>query len=304
VRGVGRATGAISFVNGVFTGRGCAAAIELGCEALVHLDRSPPGEVPRIRLDPASDTPLARSSIQAALLAYLPHEHVHVEAEVRSALPWAQGLKSSSAVSVALLEAVANARGQTPDPIDLARRSADLCQTIGLSATGAFDDAAAASLGGVVLADNPTRTILSHTTLDPRLAVALWFPGGLHDPSPQLEAQFRALRVHGFEAVRAAESQRYFEAMAINTRIVEQALGLNFAHLHRVLSTHGALASGISGMGPALAAIGPADRIDEVAAVFPQHRGSTRVTRFRPPGDPAAGSFDAEPPARTGGRSP
>jgi shikimate kinase len=295
VRGVGRASGAISFVNALFTGTGCSAAIELGCEALVRLDRAAPGELSEVTVARGSDSPLVRATVESGLRAFLPNERFHVEVEIHSALPWGRGLKSSSAVTGAVLEAIASARGQVPDPLELARRSADVSQAIGLSATGAFDDAVAALLGGVALTENASRTVRLLDEMDAGLRVALWTPDEVHPPSPKLLARFRALRAGASDAVRAAEERDFLDAMEINTRLVEKALGLDYSFLRRLLAKRGAVAAGISGVGPTLAAIAPEARADEVLASLPQHRGRCQLVRFRPPGHPSAGVFDTGP---------
>src|SRR4029077_12491491 len=99
---------------------------------------------------------------------------------VVSAIPPARGLKSSSAVGVAVAQAVASAYGRSPAAETCAAASAEVSRAIGLSATGAFDDALAAAEGGVVLTENTSRTVRARATLDTDWSVVLWIPAGEH----------------------------------------------------------------------------------------------------------------------------
>jgi shikimate kinase len=292
MRGVGRATGAIGFVNALLAGRGCAAAISLGCEVVARLDRAPPGELGRVTLPPENDTPLLRNAVGDGLQAYLPGDRWHAELEIRSAVPWARGLKSSSAITVAVLEAIANARGLSVSPEALARRAADLAQRLGLSATGAFDDALAAAAGGVVVTDNAERRLLARGQMEEGVRAVLWVPDEAHPPSSELTRRFAGGKRAGLEAARLAEAGEYRAAMTVNTRAVEAALGLDYSLLRRRIISRGAEAVGVSGMGPTLAAVVPSARAQEVEAEFPQHRGWTRIVEFRPPGHPSEGHVE------------
>ena len=71
--------------------------------------------------------------------------------------------------------------------------------------------------------------------------------------------------------------------MELNTRLVEQVLGYEYGSIRAELARRGALASGVSGMGPALAAIAPRDRCAEVAAGFPDREARVLTLDFIPP---------------------
>jgi shikimate kinase len=285
VRGIGRGSAAITIVNALLCGRGAAAAIELHCQAIVELARTPPGEIPRRSLDPECDTPLARASLEAGLTAAAPGEPLNAHLTVRSEVPWARGLKSSSAASVAILDAVGRAWGTVLDPMALARRSAEVAQTIGLSATGAFDDALAAAAGGLVITDNHARELLGTLEIDPDWRVALWVPPSAHPPSPELGRRFSGQRAAGEQATLLALGGEVFRAMEVNSRAVEELMAYPYAPLRRNLLASGALGVGVSGMGPAVAAVAPASAIERVARALPSERGTVLRTRFRAEGE-------------------
>jgi shikimate kinase len=285
----------VSFVNALLSGSGCTGAVSLGCEAVVRLERAAPGEIGTVSVPGSNDTPIVRAALETGVRTLLPGARWHAELELRSGLPWARGLKSSSAVSVAILQAIARAAGLSVDDDSVARRSADLAQGIGLSATGAFDDARAAAGGGVVVTENAERRLLAAGQVDPELRAVVWVPEESHPPSTETAGRFARSRTAGREAIRLALEGRYLEAMEINTREVERAVGLDYSHLRRRLRERGAQAAGVSGMGPTLVAVVRADRADALAGEFPRHRGATRVLGFRPPGPIGPGAFDAAP---------
>jgi len=278
MRGLGRATGAITFVNALATGIGSAAGIALPAEALVELTavRSDPS----IAIDPASDSHLVRATTEAALRLWAPGRTFRARVTVTSEIPPARGLKSSSAVSGAVARAVASALGVYVTSDEVARLSADVSQSIGLSATGAFDDALAALEPGVHVTDNPARRRLRTDSLDPTWQVVLWIPRQPHLPSPTYREAFDRLRAEGASAETAARRGDPLAAMESNTRVVEEAVGYAYGGIRTELARGGALASGVSGLGPTLASVVTVDRVSAVLRGLPPGEGEVLVTRF------------------------
>jgi shikimate kinase len=276
LHGVGTANAAITFVNGLTTGTGAAAAIGLTVRATVDLERVPVGSSRPPTIPSSSDSRLARATLSDALRRFGGEVEVDARLEIASEIPPSRGLKSSSAVGVAIARSVANAFGQDPAPEVLARASADVSQAIGLSATGAFDDALASAAGGVVVTDNGTRTVLRRGAIDREWTVVLWSPPGTHEPSPEWAERFRAERDLGGTAVAAAERGDWLEAMSANTELVERVVGYDYRSTRKVLGELGALASGVSGLGPTLASVVPRPRVRDLVRRHPA--GTMEVT--------------------------
>ncbi len=250
--GRGTAWGGISFLNGIPTGVGSTAAVRLPVEVTVE-----PGVSEEA--SPEGLDGVLRESLRALGDAPDGERDRPLRVRVRSAVPPGQGLKSSSAVSIALLRALRDRWGSPPHPPeDLARLSARVCRAAGLSITGAYDDALASAGGGIVLVDVRGEQTLRKDDPPPGVAVLLWLPGGTHPEVALLRQHWN--RVHSPEA-KAAEAEaragRYFEAMELNTLLVERVLGYPWGELRRRLKAAGALASGVSGNGPALAVVIP-----------------------------------------------
>ncbi len=282
MHGIGTATGAITFVNALPTDIGSAAAVLMGVEAEVHLDLDAGHRTPGVTITRPSDTPLVRASVAAGMEHFLRGRTPSVRVHIRSSIPSARGLKSSSAVSGAVLAAIARAAGAPVDPVHLARLSADLAQKIGLSATGAFDDAYASLAGGAVVSDNAARTVLWTGEPPAGLTVLLWIPPGTHRPSPEWRERFRARAAEARPAVEAALAGDLLGAMERNTELVESVLGYDYADLRHQLRRSGAAASGVSGLGPSLAVLVAPERVESVRAVIAPRGGEVRMVDFRP----------------------
>ena len=289
MRGVGEATGAITIVNALPTGVGAAIGIALGAGAEVELH--PAGSRGRwdVQLAPEARTPLVIASLDVALNRYAPGSAGTASVSLTCEIPTGRGLKSSSAVSSALIGAVAQATDAAPPPLEVALLSAEASKAAGVSATGALDDALAGLSHGVVVTDNRSGSVLAAYDLPPDLGVALLVPRSTHRPSPEWATAFARRAESGRIAVESALRRDWVSAMRANTAIVEEVVGYDYATLHDELERRGAVASGVSGMGPAVAAIAATASLREVAATFPKSLGEVRTAPFSSPAARALG---------------
>jgi shikimate kinase len=282
VRGVGTTSGAVTIVNALPTGIGCAVAVAIPVRAEVELQPAAGLAGHRIRIDREGDSALVRGSVDVALARFAPHGSFTGTLRIVSEVPAGKGLKSSSAVGGAVLRAIARAFRESPPLEELARLGADLAQQIGLSATGAFDDGLAALRGGVALTDNSRRTTLRAGPFDTTLKVVLWLPPGVHPPSPGYLERFRREGDAGRAAAEAARNGRWAEAMERNTELVERLMGYDHRELRADLLRSGAVMTGVSGMGPALATFVPEAGVPAIVERLPTDRGEVRVVGIRP----------------------
>ncbi|MCI4318878.1 MAG: shikimate kinase [Thermoplasmata archaeon] len=287
--GIGSTWGAITFVNALATGVGSAAAIDLPVRAEVEGWTSQ-GRRATDSIEPACDSDLTRAALAAARGLWFPGDGTSLRLSVRSTLPPGRGLKSSSAVAAAILLAGAGAAGAPVDREAIARTTAEVNRRVGLSETGAFDDALASLEGGVVVTNNRRQLVLRRDVLPRDWKVVLWIPPTSHAPSPSLAHRFAEERERGQAAVAAAELGRWLDALEANSALVERVMGYDYGLLRGDLRRRGALGSGVSGMGPSLAAIVREEHLAEIRATFPSTLGDIVPVGFvapaRPPSAP------------------
>jgi shikimate kinase len=285
MRGVGEANAAITIVNALPTGIGAAAGIALRARAEVRLEEARSGlrSEPKFRPESAG-TPLVREAVRSAVGRLAGKGLVCEELEIRSEVPPSIGLKSSSAVASAVVLAVAGAVGRELSPREVAAASAEIGRAAGVSATGAYDDALAGLVGEAVVTDNRGDRLLESFPIDPSLAVALWIPPGTHASAPSSRSRFPGESTRTRAPADAARAGRLWEAMELNSDLVETAMGYSYGDVRRRLRGRGALASGTSGLGPALAAVAPRPVLPALLEELSGRPGTCRSVEFaRPP---------------------
>ena len=281
MRGVATARSAISVVNALPLGIGSALGIDWPARTAARFDPASDRST-RTTVEPASsDTRLVRLSARSALRQFGGAGPARLRLVVRSTIPMSRGLKSSSAVSASVVLATARALGKEPTAITVARLAAEASRAAGVSATGAFDDALAGLVTGGVVTDNRHDRELRRLELDPDLAVALWVPERPHPRSLRVRARFHRAPALARRAVDAALSGEWALAMELNSSLVEAAMGYRYGGLHGAVRRAGAVASGVSGLGPTFAAVAPWDRLRSVVRALPPE-GRRRMVRLLP----------------------
>jgi len=249
MRGKGLSHGAGTIVNAIATGKGGAFGLDLRTEATVELDSS--GEIAvQIEGFQGEDTELAERCVRNVLRKWAPKEDYGAQVVTRSQIPISRGLKSSSAAANAVVLATLDALGMRADPLSAIKIGTRSAVEAKVSITGAFDDAYASLLGGVVLTDNSKERVVRTDRLPEGLRAVI------HVPQTQIRKQqlplerMRALAPAVDAAFQKARRGQYAEAMIINTLSYTAALGLSMEITFKALA-NGAFAAGLSGTGPA-----------------------------------------------------
>ena len=249
MKGRGEARGAVTIVNAIAAGKGCAVGVDLRTWAEVELT---PGEGVEVRMEGLPDEPtdLVKLCVQAVLDRF----SVKKRAMVRtgSDIPVSRGLKSSSAAANAVILATLNALQAEMPAVDVLKMNADVSMRAGVSVTGAMDDAAASLLGGIVFTDNHARTLLRRERFELCDRVVIAVPERMIRKSGLPKERIALYRPLAEEAFRMAWNGEYVKAMTLNSLIYGAALGLDQELPIKALRA-GAVASGISGTGPAVA---------------------------------------------------
>ena len=286
MRGLGTASSALTIVNALPTGIGCALGIALTATAEVELSSSAIEARPSLRVAEGERTALVETATRRALARCLPGRAVDVELRVRSEIPPARGLKRSSAVASASVAAIDRATDAELPAEERAVLSAEIGREAGVSATGALDDAYAGLSPGFCLTDNRQSRLLAVTPPGPDWEAAILLPPGEHRPSPTWAERFSREVSASARAVERARAGDFWSAMELNSELVERVMGYDYAALRLELRVEGALGAGVSGLGPALVTVAPGPRMPRLLAVLERHPGQrlrVPVTRAESP---------------------
>lgn len=254
--GWGSTHAAVTVLNATATGIGCSLAVEGGVQAMWEWrpepqDAKATGDV----IEGVPDQRLVEA-VRARLDAPGPRRGVRVS--VRSTFPPARGLKTSSSAAAALLCAARKAQGERPKNQDLVGEAVQVSREAGVTLTGALDDQAATVLGGCHLADNRSGNLLE-TLPVANWAVAIWVPDAAIPKSSLSGVDASLLRDELADLPDLVKQGAIAEAMTRNgrafTRLYQQA-GLPVdPRPAQVALSAGALGAGLSGTGPAVAAL-------------------------------------------------
>lgn len=248
--------GAATIVNAIATGKGAAFGITLEADAIVELET---GKGDIVLRGPPEGQDLVAGCVRALATKVLHLPDVNGEVHVRSEIPISRGLKSSSAVSNAVVLATARALGKDVPEMDIMLTAIEESIKAGVTITGAFDDASACFLGGAVVTDNRQFTILRRGTMDPDLEVILHVPDRRITKASLKGLDFSPIRAEVEKALGLALRGDYLKAMELNSRAYSKVLDVS-EDVAELARKKGALAAGISGTGPATAIV--CDRAD------------------------------------------
>ena len=296
MKGVASAAGAGTVLNALATHRGAAFGIDVETIATVELDSGTDTVTGTIQDAPDGDSRLIERCVELVAERFGNGEGgtVHTESEV----PMAAGLKSSSAAANATILATLDAIGvsvvdpfatnQTEgkpiaepavaadeiDALDACRIGVEAARDVGVTITGAFDDAAASMVGGVVVTDNDTDELLARETRD--WEVLVWTP-----PERAYSADADVERCQQITEMaelveELALDGRYGKAMTVNGLAYSAALG--FSTEPAVEAMPHAEGVSLSGTGPSVVAVGSGESLAAVRELWAARDGSLLET--------------------------
>lgn len=260
-------------------GRGSAFAIDEYVTASVDLYETTAGsESGGVTGDvagvPDADTALIERCVELATAEYGDGQGGTVTTE--SEVPMASGLKSSSAAANATVLATLDALGVAADVerVDACRLGVEAARDVGVTVTGAFDDASASMLGGVTITDNRSDELLQRDTVD--WDVLVWTP-----PEQSFSADADVSRCERVATManlvhELATDGRYETAMTVNGFAFTAALDHPTGPLVDALPTVDGVT--LSGTGPSYVAVGERDALETVQERWDERPGETLMT--------------------------
>ncbi|RLG25338.1 shikimate kinase [Methanosarcinales archaeon] len=267
------ACGAGTIVNAISTFRGAAFALDIHTSAEVMLREEEKGVYGVI--EGGGDTRLIELAVEDTLSRFdLDFGGV---VKTSSEIPQASGLKSSSAAANATVLATLAAIGESLSREDAVRIGVGSAVKAGVTITGAFDDAAASCLGGVVVTNNRSCEILRREEVESEAVVYIPRVRAFSRDANVLRARLIAPLVE--DANRLAEAGDYWHAMTLNGLLYCAALDFSPAPILDALEA-GAVSASLSGTGPSYVAITDGDATKAVVGVWGRLNGRVIKTKI------------------------
>ena len=259
MKGHATANGAATILNAVATWKGSAFGIDLKTSAEVELNDSGciNGDVPGV------DTRLIEHCVELVLKRF--ECTCGAIVRTRSDIPVASGLKSSSTAANAVVLACLDALDEEMDLILAARIGVAAARDVGVTITGALDDALASMLGGAVVTDNREMMLLKRDEFS-RDVMLLVPDKKLYSKDTDVRRS-RAIKPLADVAFDLAMRGDYGRAMTLNGFAYCGALSLPIEPLLTALEA-GAEGVSLSGTGPAYAALIDKEKMDALEAAW------------------------------------
>jgi len=272
------AHGAATVINAIATGQGAALGVDLWTRARVILTEDAGKVEGNILSEPSEDTTLIREVVLAVFRRFRVDGKFGAYAETESNIPIARGLKSSSAAANALVLATIAALGEELGDIAVLNLSVDAAIRAKTTVTGAFDDACASFFGNIVVTDNLGRKILKHFDVEEGLDVLFHIPPQRSYTYTSNVNRMRLIAPQVEVAFKETLSGNYWTALTLNGILYAAALGYDARPAIEALEA-GALASGLSGKGPATVAVVHSDKAYRVMDAWRPHGGDVIKAR-------------------------
>lgn len=269
--------GAVSIVNAIATGNGSSLGISLRVNAEVELAR---GHGVRF-LTGKNDDRLVNNIIRNTLPKEMIESNL-ITIKVKSEIPLGFGLKSSSAVSNAVALAcsgLAKEEEEEEEVDDYAVLDAAVRASLDakVSITGAYDDATACYFGGFTVTDNYSRRLIRREEAPENLYAIIFLPRN----APRRGDVRRLSNLSDLftDAFRLAEAGEYWKAMKLNGVLASAALGSTYLPVMAAIE-RGALAAGVSGNGPSIAAVAYEDEVEDIKSALSKFEGTIIMSRI------------------------
>jgi shikimate kinase len=252
--------GAVSILNAIPTWIGGALGVDLWTKAEAWVIDEPG----RIETEiPSGEDPNLVIETVRLILQRTERSDLGLRVRTRSNIPIGRGLKSSSAASDAVALAVARLVGLECDSEEIVRLAVEASIRAGVTITGAYDDAYTCYYGGINITDNKSRKVLLRRMAPEDVVVVISVPEEKIYTRSVDVGRLSTFREVCLKAARLALQEKFWDAMILNGLAIASALDLDPSPILDALRA-GAIAAGVSGTGPAIAAITLPKRIDDV----------------------------------------
>ena len=245
---VSKVFGAVSIVNAIATGKGSTLGIDTFVETTLTKKE---GKGINITSENKSISSRLINKLIENMIPKKILDNTKLELDFKSNIPTGYGLKSSSAISSAVVLSCAKAFGKTMSDDEILKLGARTSIQTKISITGAYDDACACHFGGFNVTDNSKMRLL-HREIAPKDLQAIIFL-----PKSRKRGNLKKLKEFkdAFEkSWQLAKNSDYWNAAILNGIATSSILNSE-PNLIMKLMEKGALCATISGNGPSIMAI-------------------------------------------------
>ena len=245
---VSKVFGAVSIVNAIATGKGSTLGIDTFVETTLTKKE---GKGIHITSENKSISSRLINKLIENMIPKRILDNTKLELDFKSNIPTGYGLKSSSAISSAVVLSCAKAFGKTMSDDEILKLGAKTSIQTKISITGAYDDACACHFGGFNVTDNSKMKLL-HREIAPKDLQAIIFL-----PKSRKRGNLKKLKEFkdAFEkSWQLAKNSDYWNAAILNGIATSSILNSE-PNLIMKLMEKGALCATISGNGPSIMAI-------------------------------------------------
>ena len=245
---VSKVFGAVSIVNAIATGKGSTLGIDTFVETTLTKKE---GKGIYITSENKSISSRLINKLIENMIPKKILDNTKLELDFKSNIPTGYGLKSSSAISSAVVLSCAKAFGKTMSDDEILKLGAKTSIQTKISITGAYDDACACHFGGFNVTDNSKMKLL-HREIAPKDLQAIIFL-----PKSRKRGNLKKLKEFkdAFEkSWQLAKNSDYWNAAILNGIATSSILNSE-PNLIMKLMEKGALCATVSGNGPSIMAI-------------------------------------------------
>lgn len=261
--------GAISIVNAVATGFGSAMGISLNVKVEI-ISKKGSGLI----FQKGGGSLMIKKIIYDVLqLKYINNNQLLIN--INSEIPSGMGLKSSSAVSIAVALACNSLTNKKISDESVLNSAVDASLYAKTTITGAYDDSTACYYGGFVTTDNYKRKILKRENSPTDISAVIFLPNNKKRGDV---TRLKLLSDIYLEAFQLAHSGQYWKAMTLNGVLTSSLLSNSYT-ITRMCLENGALAASISGNGPAVAAVVRESEVQRIKSVLSNLDGRVIISR-------------------------
>jgi len=265
--------GAISLVNAIANQKGATLGISLKVEAIV--ETSPGNGITIQSKNKSLSSRLINKTVEK-VISKKDLEKNKITITLDSEIPTGYGLKSSSAISSAVVLACAKIFKPkfTDQQILLAGVEASIESRV--SITGAYDDACSCYYGGFNVTDNAKRKRIHFQKAPTNLIAVIFIPKNRKRGNLKNLKVLSAIFDNAWELAR---KESYWEAMIINGLATASILNSD-SKIITTLIEKGALGASVSGNGPAIAAITKKENEASIKKVFSTLEGNIIISKI------------------------